>query len=543
MRTLTCFIVDDEPLIVQRLASLWDKPEFAAGGYKLIGKACSGQEGLELALELKPDIVITDIVMPHMTGIDLITALKPRLKETVFVILSAYKDFDYAKQAMALNVTEYLVKVPLNERDLLRALNNARLTIEANSEQGSKLSRIEQSMREHSYRLRKQVMAELLEAGGASITLPGSVIASVMERNREALMIRFEPKTYCCMHLRIDAFDAFQGRYDVTDQKRMRYAVINIAEETMQAFGHGFMFELTGGGGGRFAAFLSWKQVNSAQRLEEQCYAFGTELVRNVNQYLKLQVSAGFSRSYTGWERLGLASRDAAGALQDAFYKEARAVVTPARRLVYREEALTRFREMLDDLVLHAVSDKPLTFGWGELQALLERKETEPAKLCEAAEEFGLTLRKHRLLVVADTGVNWGDNLSSFVRKLGQIWSEALRLKAATRDGLLERDELKKAKKYIADHLAEKVALGDVAHHVGLNMTYFSEMFKKECGESFTDYVNRMRIEKAMEMMRTRRYNNQELSLAVGIANERYFCTLFKKYAGATPQKFMTMKR
>lgn len=122
MRSYRCLIVDDEDLILQRLEKIF---ETYGDKYPIIGKAYSGQDAIDMAMELKPDIILTDIVMPGMDGIEMIERLRDKLPTTAFIILSAYSDFTYAKRAIHQNVQDYIVKVPLNTSDIKIALDKA----------------------------------------------------------------------------------------------------------------------------------------------------------------------------------------------------------------------------------------------------------------------------------------------------------------------------------------------------------------------------------------------------------------------------------
>lgn len=87
------------------------------------------------------------------------------------------------------------------------------------------------------------------------------------------------------------------------------------------------------------------------------------------------------------------------------------------------------------------------------------------------------------------------------------------------------------------------MSLDEIAGHVNMNASYFSLLFKKEMKEGLNEYINRVRIEKAIELLQTGAYDNVQLGEAVGIANERYFGTLFKKYTGLPPQKYRKRMR
>ncbi|MFD2611689.1 response regulator transcription factor [Paenibacillus gansuensis] len=532
MRTLTCLIVDDEPLILQRLEQLFGKLEFTMQGYKLIGSASSGQEALELAAAAKPDVVITDIVMPVMSGMELIEAMKPMLPHSFFVILSAYKDFEYAKQAIALDVTEYVVKVPLDDKALLEALGKAKERIMLKEESASRLNRMQQSIREHALRLRKQLVAELI-AGTSSAD-------RIMDHNKGPLQIDFEPRNYCGFHLKIDRFRDFLSKYSSTDRQHLKYALLNIAEETLHKYGKGFMCELEEN---RLAGFISWEGVKSESRVEEQCYEFGTELTRNAYGYLRLRVSVGFSKPRQGWRTAGVCLSEAGLSLKDAFYQPG-TVITPVRRLVYDDGALDKLRALLDSCMEYLLAGSGGDEDISPVLGLLSAKSAEPVRAAETLQAWMFELKRKSLFPLTEQPDWTPDGMPLLLTReeledeLRSIWLGALKKKTELDSEHRERPEIRKAKQYIKTRLAEKITLSEVADFVGMNMTYFSETFKKEGNESFTDYVNRIRIEKAVTLIGSGRYSNQELSAAVGIPNERYFCTLFKKYTGTTPQKF-----
>ncbi|PKM64566.1 MAG: DNA-binding response regulator [Firmicutes bacterium HGW-Firmicutes-20] len=117
-------IVEDEELVRRGISLLthWDQFDM-----KLIGEAKNGAEGLEMALKFRPDIILTDIRMPVLSGIDMIDTIQ-KTYSPAFIILSAYSDFDYAKKALKMKVSDYLVK-PFSDKDLEESLKNAIETI------------------------------------------------------------------------------------------------------------------------------------------------------------------------------------------------------------------------------------------------------------------------------------------------------------------------------------------------------------------------------------------------------------------------------
>lgn len=103
----TVVIIDDEPLIVEGMSRTmaWEK-----WNCQVAGTACDGEEGMELIREKRPDIVITDINMPKMDGLKMIAGLKSEFPDMQLIILTGYREFEYARQAIALGVSRFLLK-------------------------------------------------------------------------------------------------------------------------------------------------------------------------------------------------------------------------------------------------------------------------------------------------------------------------------------------------------------------------------------------------------------------------------------------------
>lgn len=152
----TIVIVEDEFRIRQGLANLINR---VGMGCKVIGEAENGYEGLKMIRDLEPDIVITDIQMPKYTGLEMIEKVKEMGAECVFVILSGYADFDYARQAIKLGVKEYLLK-PATITDvkaLLLKLTGTDKTAQEHNEAGEEYSKVVKEMvstMEESYGMR-----------------------------------------------------------------------------------------------------------------------------------------------------------------------------------------------------------------------------------------------------------------------------------------------------------------------------------------------------------------------------------------------------
>ncbi|OXM16330.1 response regulator [Paenibacillus herberti] len=523
MREITCLVIDDEPPMVYRLQRYFERWTDKQLPFRLVGHAFSGDEALEKVAQLKPDLILTDIVMPGMSGIELIRELRERMPRIEILILSAYSDFSTARQAITMGVFEYLVKVPLREEDVLTALSKVRDNIIAREEKESKLLSLSGSVKENRYRLRKHLLEELLN---------GEISASIMERRSAELAPGFDARHYAGFSVQFDDYEAFCAEFSPSDRNKLKYAMYNIIEEVLQENGGSFVCELQPN---VIAACASLPSI-SEQALDRSCYELGRRLVEAIKTYLRISVSVGVSRACNGWSQASTTFKEAESALTDAFYTGFGTVVTPSRRLVYTENDWMELTERFER-ALERMSAKSTRETLTPLLALLGNYRANPARLIHYMENWCSRLRQRLLSAEKDEAkVSFAGciRLHQLIERLRLVWQQ---IETAT-EGSGLRPEIVKAKRYVEDHLTESISLSILAEHIHLNPSYVSELFKKELGINFTDYVAKRRIERAIELLRKRSYSNLELAEAVGVYNEKYFCTLFKKITGTSPQKF-----
>lgn len=152
-----CIIVDDEAIVRNDLKTLINWEE---AGFTIAGEASNGKDGIVLFYNLCPDLVIADIKMPIMNGLEMIKILLDAASEgIVFLLLTAYEDFDFAREAIDLNVNKYLLKHELNERSLLHVLSSAKIRIE----EGRQASRVRRRKEENSYRKVSNKISEAIQ--------------------------------------------------------------------------------------------------------------------------------------------------------------------------------------------------------------------------------------------------------------------------------------------------------------------------------------------------------------------------------------------
>lgn len=221
---LGVLIVDDELLMRIGLKSIiqWEDE-----GFTILGEAANGREALELAGTHRPDLIITDIKMPVMDGLELIREARRLDIGGQFVILSCLEEFQYAQEALRLGAADYLIKSDMKPQELVHVLETVKkraVRLSAGSSSGMPPGSYKESI-EH---LKETLFKEVLS---------GFKGAEEVLARREALHIRLPDGPMVLMKLRINRFDQLRRKYVEQDEKLLRYSVANILEEILPASG------------------------------------------------------------------------------------------------------------------------------------------------------------------------------------------------------------------------------------------------------------------------------------------------------------------
>lgn len=529
MRTYTCLIVDDEDLILQRLELFFQELARRDKRFLLVGKAYSGIKGMEEALRLKPDIILSDIVMPQLDGISMIEELKPKLPNTRYILLTAYSSFEYAQRAIQANIMEYIIKVPLREEALQRALDKAVASMEEARRKEDELLSLNVAVQENKYRVRKQFFNELVR---------GEVPAHRAADFGKRMQLQFFEAHYCCFIAEMNHYDSFRNEYSAVDQSILKYAVTNIIDETLVSFGAGAASELLDN---HFIGFLAWSHTRSEMDTELVCQTMGRQIVQNMKQFLNQEVSVAFGSPHRGWESVNQAYTEAAGVCADFYFHEDKTVITLAHRIPYHNDRREALQEKLADFLdwmFRDVTRAELDERMAEISRFFSDNKIHKSILAPMLRNFyrGISAKLKSWSVMESEDEEFPLQFMTFreqLRFISSFITECLQ-----ENKLVHRTEITRAQRFIERNLKLRLSLQAIADHVNLAPTYFSSLFKKTMKEGVVDYINRRKIELSLELLQSRDYSIMELCEEVGIVNEGYFCKLFKQYTGITPKQY-----
>jgi two-component system, response regulator YesN len=526
-------LVDDEPVILKSLVN----NDWAGVGIGTVHQAENGLVALEVLKRTEVDIVVTDIRMPGMDGLELCRCIREQYPLIKCILLSGYGEFEYARQAIQYGISSYLLK-PVKDEDLLAQVGELVEAIRLEQAEKGTLEKTRRTLRTHLPMLRAGLLKELL-AGPA---LPARERAARMEEYG----MSFRPEVSCFMVLaRLEGVFRQSGDRDLA---LYEYAVQNIAGELLESRCRVWSCKDTND----YLVFVlqpkeETEEAGVAASIAESA---ALELQEKVSDFLKGQVSVWVSGGFRLPEELA----DTYRAGLNEFRKVPR---SGEGRLLRSGEQRSQSKS------LQALHSPP------GFQQLLEAGRYDDARfkldqVFAEMEERRLDSEEH-LMEIVYTLANaflylahlqgktllemsgWEAGLtadSGLFRHPGRVrgWAlDALRnMEAASfRDLKDSKGQLiARIHRFIEAQIAGDVSLQTIADHVGLHPVYLSTLYKQEMKENISDFIIRYRMEKAGMLLRTTDIKIYELASRLGFQNPPYFSKLFKQHYGLTPQEF-----
>jgi two-component system response regulator YesN len=534
----TIAVVDDERQVLTGMRKIIPWQELNA---KPVGEAADGEEGLKLILAEQPDIVITDIYMPVKNGLDMIEELRKQQYEGKIIILSGYADFEYARQAMRLNVDDYLSK-PVTVQTLKDVLGKAIGTLEREREKALHADERQRKLKLYEPIAQQERLKALVTGpvgfGGAHWPDEAADIAK---------------QQYRVAAIEIERSERLDGMKPA-DWHLFRFAVANIASELAAELRLDVQpVELYGQQTVVLLRFPQDVPNDDSRRLAVQ---FARQLIHAAEDYLRIRIQIGIGAMKGETKNIAESTEEAFLALHEklcvpdeAFpifiYKRKEDAegrkVSELRPIRHYHEIAQALGSLQQDLAAEAVERLAvLLLDWPELTAAdLQRVAREVWTICkytlhgtghgleEAFPAEGIE-RELTGLVMPLQFREWAlDKIAAVCARFSR--SENLKHKQAV-DFMV---------RYVHEHYIEDLRLADLAEKVYISRNYLSNIFRDATGETFNDYVTKMRIEKAKSLLAEGKLMVYEIAERVGYKNVPYFTTLFKKHTGRNPTDFV----
>lgn len=527
------FIVDDEPLVQIGIQSMLNWNEY---GFHICGTAGNGKEALQKIEELSPAIVITDIKMPVMTGLELVSACRKKEQEyPIFIILTSYDDFPLVKQALQYQVLDYLIKLELNADALLEVMEKAK----------AKLSHQRTLPHASKDRLSVPSLPSLQEK--FYIRLLNNLFESekhCLQQLRD-LTLSFDYSGYAVCYCKMQEKDTaaqtskeniqlYTSSIQMLSEILSRYIPCHIVSLDTKYFCILFYSETTD-------KTQFYHTVKSA--LPNACsmlYKYFTVTVMGSTGKMVPSITS-VSESYQEARQLfSIVSKE-----QPLLFSEETLGKPPHKNAfnisIFKNDIMKAFEE-LDATILHTI----LT----DLSNLFSQHPTAYLQAMDAASNLlylSITLLPDGERIITSIFSYDSDTYRSIYRM--QTVEQVVDWLCHLRDGLCkffteQRSTYKNhivfsVQKYIQQHIRERLTLNEVSSAFGISPNYLSTLFKKYSPLGFNDYVSYTKIKCAKELLQENHLKIYEIADQLGYENAFYFSKVFKKIEGCSPREYL----
>ncbi|MDO4622382.1 MAG: response regulator [Eubacteriales bacterium] len=509
-------IVDDESLIRRgtrkKLESMQDM-------LTCVGEASDGQEAIRLAEELKPDLAIVDMQMPNMSGMELLPILHQKHPDIKLIVISGFRDFDYIKQAIASGAVDYILK-PFSKEAIQKCVKTALSAIEDQETITRQITSTTEEKESAYYEYDIQYLTNLIlgyHTGSSRIS--SKKLNFINDTHHLVLMTLYFGKKRPDMDMQ--GWVEEQGFGDLA---------LYLSDKSVPELGF-------------LILFMPTRNAINTQNLVLQI----SDALLILGRAHQVSLQIGISPSHEDLTELHQAFRETSSALNDQLLDNSLPSVytyekeTPPRTLVWDREDEFLFR-------LEAGMNEEVRKLTAELFLFMKKQKNftlnDAKYYC-----YTLTAECQRIMNYYLKQENPGtsgsmQNIVSHIFHLEELEEYYLQF------FLNMTDLLKPQSVYALDDVVEKMQLymqfnyqkdltqDYIASLFYMNRSYLSTIFKQRTGMKFVDYLNNIRIEKAMEYLQTSDRKMYQIAKSVGYDNTKYFFRVFKKKTGMTPEQY-----
>lgn len=540
-RICKILIVDDEVLVRQGIKHYLD---WEAHGFRIVGEASNGREGLEAIERLQPHIVLTDIVMPIMEGEEFTRLIKKNHPGIEVVVLSSYGEFDYVRSTFQNGVADYILKPKLETQELLRVLQSTAKRIPSIRYTGEGLGQGPDP----------ETLLEKLASGyDVEEVAPPAVLAELFPHESFVLVGRLRPTLRKAVGAAASAGESGQPLADRLRQALTPDAPLAAPYGPVRVYG--LPVAASGAATGSEAALIG---------LQAGCRE---ALIAALRRYAAASAEAAGS---AGSASPGEAFRPAFWAAGEAFaalrelsvsYRQLRELLElrfffPDRTLMLPEE-LPKASEPLPAFDLRTFTEEikreHFSEAFRDLRQYAEKMASDHRATSVGLKSFLGNIVFNLITLLGNMEYDASDLDEAkygFFREIedAQDAPSAVRLledfirraeaKVAERTDQPGGANMKKLLAYIDEHYAEALSLTGLGKHFHFNPSYLSSYFTAHNKEGFSEYLNKIRVSKAEELLRDGELSISEISGQVGYSDPGYFTKVFKKQTGFSPSQY-----
>lgn len=521
-------IADDEAEVREGIVR---KIDWEAAGFQIVAQVENGQEALEKAESLDIDVVLTDIKMPFMDGLTFGTHLQRLHPSVKLVIFTGFDKFEYAKEAIKLNVIEYVLK-PVNAEELTQVLKRIKLTLDDELAKRRNIDMLTEAYKNSLPLMRDHFLSQVM-------------LGTVSSQEIESQLKYFEIPINIAKYKVVTVFelDIIGGESPIIDKKLLPISLKQLVDDCLKTYCH-------------HASFISSSAVIAATAWDddpiENMMMAANEVCLEFARVYKANVTAGIGRTYEDVRSIHESFAEAKSAVE---YK----LVMQSNRVIYiKDVELTERSPMIYDnryehLLLSAVK-------FGSIEQIRSLLDSILSKL-DGIDKSDWRYQAYMMSVLStvfqmisryglDDNEILGDSSQRFLMLMSQNTPEKMKKWIADTCVNISKNIREKritaainlveqAKQFINENYhCTHLTVDIICEHLHISQSYFSTIFKQEAGISYVGYLTDVRMEEALRLLNETDDKTYIIAQKVGYDEPNYFSYVFKKKFGASPSQY-----
>ena len=538
MNPYKIMLVDDEEEV---RTSIIRKIDWQDAGFEVIGDAENGKEALEKIEQNEPDVVLTDIRMPYMDGLEMAENIRQRYPSIKIVIFSGFDEFEYAKKAIKLNVIEYILK-PVNVEELTAILKKIKKNLDEEIEQKRNVTLLRESYIKSLPALREHFLNDLIQGGMEETQIEEKL-------NEYAIDVAGAVKwVIAAIHLEPD--EKVDKAVSLHQQRELiPISVRNLIEEKLE-------------GQYRFIVFHSSFETILLVAIDKDNTQTGLiallgDICKETKKILEVSVTIGVGESYSSLTDLSSPCHTALNALGYRAITGSGGVICIGDMEPSGHEKL-RFDSRMESELIAAVKFGPEEKIRSVIDGIVSRMEDArvhyrqyQAYVLAIINVLTQLSQQYDLRISEMFGVeNDYFEILGRVQKMENVRPYLTEVALKMNAGMEEersnttKNVIREAKQYIQDNFQDPdLSVEKICRHLHMSPAYFSTMFKKETGQAYIAYLTDVRLGRAVELLMATDDKTYIIAEKVGYPEQNYFSYVFKKKFGVSPTRYRTAHR
>ena len=527
-------LVDDEALIREAIS---ENIQWEEMGFSFMGACENGRQAMEVIEKEQPDLLLTDINMPFVDGIELTKFVYENYPDTKVIIISGFDEFEYAKNAVKYQVLEYILK-PITPMEFLETLSRVKKMFDERNASQRDMKKI-----------RSAYVSNLPVVQGRYLhnLLNGTVDYGKLAEKQEELRLCLSAGCYNTALVEGDSLEPFTTQYTNVKDDLALFAIYNIAAEIVTEENCGVVFQ------GIDEKTVILFMENEKEALQKKIRKVIPEIRHAIEEFLKIQVTIAVGKTVMNLEELPDSFAKTKSALEYKFmlggnqtieaeeYEEIRNSAKHVDIFEWASQIATSIRtdkiEEMEQKTAHFIEQIKRSYvNKNRSFVYVQNLVLSVMNLLELSSELEEELYSQERTFMKQ--INECENLDEVEKCLFGTFRYICKLMSNQRDSYGRRQAML-ALDYIEKNYGDSsVTLNSVCSALAMSTSYFSSVFKNYTGETFIESLTKKRMEKAKILLQQGKMRTYEIAEAVGYSDAHYFSVAFKKAVGKTPTEY-----